>query len=261
MRSERSVGKAGLESKPVVSLTTYGYTIAVEVAVPRIFSVYRSGPTTSDLTVNYTLTGTALNGVDYFDQNGPLTIAAGWPVNSINILPIGDGLTEVDETVIFTILPSPDYDIEGPASRTLTIRDCTYANYMAAWSEAGITFDQDPAADPDGDGYSNAEEYAYMMVPFDPTPRATRPEITLFSHFMYGDEPCLLAQYLYNESATDVEYFVEVSDDLTTWHSGPEYTEVITEWHSAGTAFKAVKDRTSSKAAASRWMRMRVVLH
>ena len=69
------------------------------------------------------------------------------------------------------------------------------------------------------------------------------------------------AQYLYNESATDVEYFVEVSDDLTTWHSGPEYTEVITEWHSAGTAFKAVKDRTSSKAAASRWMRMRVVLH
>jgi hypothetical protein len=69
--------------------------------------VRRSGPTNTDLTVNYRIGGTASNGVDYVALPGQVTIPAGRHAARIEIIPIDDNLTEGIETVLLSVVPSP----------------------------------------------------------------------------------------------------------------------------------------------------------
>lgn len=87
------------------------------------FTVRRSGDFTSSLTVNYTVGGTATNGVDYAPLSGSVTFAPGSPVATIIVLPIDDALPEGDETVIVTLVGGPGYTVGSPHTATVTITD------------------------------------------------------------------------------------------------------------------------------------------
>jgi hypothetical protein len=95
------------------------------------FTVRRCGETNDDLTVAYSIGGTASNGVDYVALPGTLDIPAGQMEAMITIVPI-DNATNLDTnmaptTVILSLNPStnspPDYFVGYPQSAEALIVD------------------------------------------------------------------------------------------------------------------------------------------
>lgn len=81
------------------------------------FTVRRYGVITNDLTIPYSIGGTASNGVDYVTLPGSITIPTGSSSAVIPIVPIDDGPPDTNKTVILSLIPStvasPGYVI-GP---------------------------------------------------------------------------------------------------------------------------------------------------
>src|SRR3972149_798376 len=77
------------------------------------FTVTRTGATTSALTVNYAISGTATNGIDYSTLSASVTIAAGSATATVTVTPLVDALTEGTETVILTLSANAAYNIVG----------------------------------------------------------------------------------------------------------------------------------------------------
>ena len=110
-------------SLPAVSVTTNPAS-ATEGGAGGTFIVSRS-TTTGDLTVNYTLSGTATNNSDYASLSGSVVIPNGLASIPIAVSPLDDTTPESPESVILTISSSSNYSIAGsPAnSATVTIAD------------------------------------------------------------------------------------------------------------------------------------------
>ncbi|SEW22452.1 gliding motility-associated C-terminal domain-containing protein [Chitinophaga sp. YR573] len=105
---------------------------AAEPAVNGLFTVgFSNGLTASvPVTVNYTITGTAINGTDYATISGTVTIPALANGQTIPVNVIDDNLIEGDETVILTVtgavstITSPSGFIPGTSNvATVTIAD------------------------------------------------------------------------------------------------------------------------------------------
>ncbi len=82
----------------------------------------------SDLTVNYTRSGTAASGADYttspaLASSGSITIPAGADAVTVNLTVINDALVEGDESVIVEVSPGADYMADSLASTQLIIVD------------------------------------------------------------------------------------------------------------------------------------------
>ncbi|PYJ99041.1 MAG: hypothetical protein DME23_10610, partial [Verrucomicrobia bacterium] len=80
------------------------------------FTVHRTGPTNSDLVVNYQVGGTASNGVDYAELPSSVTIPAGRSAAEILVAPIDDELVEGLETVILKLLTPSCSDVTTPSN-------------------------------------------------------------------------------------------------------------------------------------------------
>jgi hypothetical protein len=82
------------------------------------FAIRRWGETNNDVTVNYTIGGTASNGVDYVTLPGTLEIPAGQREAMITIVPIDNDTNNTPETVILSLTlstnSSPDYFVGFP---------------------------------------------------------------------------------------------------------------------------------------------------
>ncbi len=88
-----------------------------------VFTVSRTGSTSSALTVYYSLSGTATPGTDYAPLSGSVTIDAGSNNASIDIVPYPDVMNEGNESVTLTLSPNAAYLIDQPSADTLTIAD------------------------------------------------------------------------------------------------------------------------------------------
>src|SRR5213075_824870 len=90
------------------------------------FVVRRSGPTTADLRVYLSYSGTAASGLDYPALPDSVVIPAGSDAAFLLLVPKDDTLVEGPETVVarFTAVPGPGY-IQDPdhSSATITILD------------------------------------------------------------------------------------------------------------------------------------------
>jgi hypothetical protein len=71
-----------------------------------MFTVHRFGPTNNDLTIPYTIGGTALNGADYTQLPGFVTISAGQSSTFIVVEPIDTGATNYLKTVVLSLQSS-----------------------------------------------------------------------------------------------------------------------------------------------------------
>lgn len=86
----------------------------------------RSGSTGSDLTVYYTLSGSASDGFDYTGLSGSWTIPAGNIFSAISFSVIDDSIAEGNESIVITLVDHPSYDPdvnEDTASFTLVDDD------------------------------------------------------------------------------------------------------------------------------------------
>ncbi len=75
---------------------------------------------TNDITVYYTVSGTAQGGIDYSNLPGVLTIPAGQWSSNIVIQPIADGL-KPDQTIILTLAQNTNYLIDTDYALTTNI--------------------------------------------------------------------------------------------------------------------------------------------
>lgn len=86
------------------------------------FRITRSN-TSGDLSVSYSLSGTAVNGVDYTSLPGVVTIADGQNSAIVSIAPIDDSFVESTETITLTIASADAYGQFTPYEATVTISD------------------------------------------------------------------------------------------------------------------------------------------
>jgi Ca2+-binding RTX toxin-like protein len=113
---------------PTIALTVSdadaAETKAGETTNPGQFTLTRTGATTADLTVNYTITGTATNGTDYTKLEGTVTFKAGSDKAVIDITALDDDVYELKEEVVITLNEDPSkYKLDTNKSGTVTITD------------------------------------------------------------------------------------------------------------------------------------------
>jgi hypothetical protein len=75
------------------------------------FRITRTPTTNTAMTIQYTITGTATNGVDYTSLSGSVTLSAGASSASILVIPLDDTTSEGTETVQMTLASDPAYQI------------------------------------------------------------------------------------------------------------------------------------------------------
>ena len=93
-----------------------------------------SAAPSSDLTLSYTMTGTATNGVDYSYLPNMIVLPAGQTAVSLVLTPMDDELAEVAETAVLTVVNSGLYNAGTTAGLTVTIAasDAPLATIAAA---------------------------------------------------------------------------------------------------------------------------------
>lgn len=112
----------GTSPLPVVSVQSIDAK-AGETDDPGLFRISRVGNTSADLTVRYTVSGSATPGLDYSALFGEVTIPAGQSSVDVSVQPIDDNLAESSETVVLKISDDYAYSPATGASATVTIYD------------------------------------------------------------------------------------------------------------------------------------------
>ena len=94
---------------------------------------------TTDITLAYTVDGTATSGSDYTVLSGTLSVLAGATTATIPVTVIDDSVHESSETVVLTLVDSAGYQAGIPGTHTLTItaNDTPAVSFASASQRAG----------------------------------------------------------------------------------------------------------------------------
>lgn len=127
---------------PTVRMYANNATTAEGSSAPATFTVVRSGAVNDSVSIDYTIRGTAINGVDYVQLPGSITIQAGEASATLQLTPLVDSLIEAEETATIELLAGTDYQVGLISERTVyaTIHDDTVApnGATAVWSASGL---------------------------------------------------------------------------------------------------------------------------
>jgi len=104
---------------PLATVTVSATTPTASLLSPGVFTITRTGDTSSTLTVHYSLGGSARNGSDYQTLSGLAAIPAGASTASVVVQP--DGLLTLLKTVNLTLSSDSSYQVGSPNSATVTI--------------------------------------------------------------------------------------------------------------------------------------------
>lgn len=111
-------------TRPPAQVSVTASQATVSEAGPAVnFTISRVGSTAADLTVYYTMSGTATNGVDYSTLSGTAVIPALASSVNVTLSPLEDALAELSETVILSPAANSNYSVVVPASATISILD------------------------------------------------------------------------------------------------------------------------------------------
>jgi len=188
---------------------------------PGRFAIVRTGASNAPLALNYTVSGSAIPGVDYSALPGSVTLAAGSLATNISISPQGGALGTDLATVSLQLTPSPGYTLSSLSNATVIIHD----RPLEIWRRA--TFTPAELADPeisgddtdwDGDGLPTLMEYDLGLSPKVPDVNPFSPVAT------NGTLEITLRQSL---SALDVQASVEWSPELLNWVDGATHVDEV----------------------------------
>jgi Calx-beta domain/Domain of unknown function (DUF4114)/RTX calcium-binding nonapeptide repeat (4 copies) len=90
---------------------------------PGQFTIKRTGLTTESLSVNYSLNGTADNGIDYQFLETRITFAPESDMAIIDLQPLDNDLAQATKIVLLKLATSDNYTIDGAKSGTVKIAD------------------------------------------------------------------------------------------------------------------------------------------
>jgi Domain of unknown function (DUF4114)/Calx-beta domain/RTX calcium-binding nonapeptide repeat (4 copies) len=90
---------------------------------PGQFTIKRTGLTTESLSVNYSLNGTADNGIDYQILETRITFAPESDTATIDLQPLDNEFAQATKIVLLKLATSDNYTIDGAKSGTIKIAD------------------------------------------------------------------------------------------------------------------------------------------
>lgn len=108
---------------PVVSLAATTPLTFENTTKPGVFTFTRTGDTSGPLTVQYAISGTATNGIQYTNIATSVTIPAGTNQATVQIWPIDFSFSELTRSVILTVAGDPGYYVSDTGSATVTIEN------------------------------------------------------------------------------------------------------------------------------------------
>ena len=117
-----TVNIADNDDLPVVAVRAG--TSPSEPSTAGTFIIRAIGSATGNITVNYTLSGTATAGSDYTAPSGSVTLSANGSVETTVTIPtLNDATLEDTETIVLTLTPGAGYKIYNDGSATLRLKD------------------------------------------------------------------------------------------------------------------------------------------
>ena len=131
-----TVNIADNDDKPLVAVRTG--TSPAEPGTAGTFIIRAIGSATGNITVNYTLSGTATAGSDYTAPSGSVTLSANGSVETTVTIPIlNDAAAEPTETIILNITPGATYKVLNDGSATLRLKDADTADrvMVSTWND------------------------------------------------------------------------------------------------------------------------------
>lgn len=114
---------AQVRAAPMLSIAATTAKAAEQGRATGTFALTFNGATTAPTSVNYTIAGSATNGVDYDRLSGTATIPAGQTRTTLVVRPIDDAARDPSETVVVTLVPSSAYALGSAKSATIEIAD------------------------------------------------------------------------------------------------------------------------------------------
>lgn len=134
--SQATINILDNDTTTTVTVTATDSLATEESTTTGTFRFSRGALTSGDLTVNYTISGTATNGTDHSTLSGAATIANGNSYVDVTVTPIDDSTAESNEYVVVSIA-SGSYTIGSPSTAQVTIEDNDTA------SQSGVVFSDD----------------------------------------------------------------------------------------------------------------------
>ncbi|MBC8090099.1 MAG: hypothetical protein H7Z40_22810 [Phycisphaerae bacterium] len=125
--STATVTIADVVPKPQVSVAATDASASEAGSDNGVFTLTRTGATTSALVISVAMSGTAANGTDYAQVLSTVSIPVGASTATVTVTPVADAAVEGAETVILTVGSSSLYDVGTPPSATVTIADVVVA--------------------------------------------------------------------------------------------------------------------------------------
>jgi len=220
-----------------------------------LFTVTRTGSTTSSLTVSYAIAGTAVANTDYTALPGSLTIPTGSTSAAIMVDPMVDTAV-TSPTVQLTLDTSASYTLGTPSTATVTIQEPTsFQSWQLAefGSNAANLSSASATAVSNHVGLPNFLEYALNATP--PTLSTVQDD---------SNNNYVAITYTQLNTDPDLTYTVQVTSDLTqqtdTWHSGSSYTTSVSQVANPGgsTTVVTVRDNTPVTPTTMRFIRVQV---
>lgn len=95
-----------------------------------LFTIHRSGDMHDDLTVNFSISGMAVNGQDYKTVDGSVSIGPKQANTKVNIIPLDDQWSEVDENVEINLISGEGYTV-NPAMQTASVTISDASSFFA----------------------------------------------------------------------------------------------------------------------------------
>jgi hypothetical protein len=231
-------------------------------SVPGQITVTRTGDISAGLTVNYSLSGTAVAGTDYTTLPGLITIPAGQSSAVVMVDPIADSQATSSPALQLTLSSATGYAVGSPDAETVTIEEITpYQTWATSEFGANATVASigGESADPNHNGVPNLLEYAFNSNPLQ---TGTEP-LPVASMVTVGDDEYLAITYTMLNGTPGVTYTVQVTSDLSgvtdQWHSGSTYTTIVQQTDNGnGTSQVTVRDNTPISGLTLRFIRVQV---
>jgi alpha-tubulin suppressor-like RCC1 family protein len=131
---------------PVITLAVSPASVTEDGSANLIYTFTRTGDTSSALTINYTVGGTATLGTDYTGiaatpATKTVTFAAGATTTTVIVDPTADTAIESNETVALTLAAGTGYSIGTTGAVTATISNDDTPVITLALSPAAVTED------------------------------------------------------------------------------------------------------------------------
>ncbi|MDD2237233.1 MAG: PA14 domain-containing protein [Kiritimatiellae bacterium] len=183
-----------------------------------VLRISRKGyASTGDLAVRLLYDGTALNGEDYEALPSEVIIPDGEEFVELLFQPIADETQEEDESAVITVQVAPPYRVGTPSSSRIYISESSGRAWLLRHfttnetHAASVSGDQ---ADPDCDGISNFEEYAFG---YNPRKFERIPPAPLQGLGSAASDAAPFVRIRCRPYADDLTYLLETSDDLLQW--------------------------------------------